>query len=202
MSRGAAGLVGLVLVAGACGHARAPAGANLESARERHLLVADGVRVHATRWDATLVELAAANVDDGAAAKADDDDGVRAQTQARLRARHVSAGPSFTVVVELAQRPHDGGKLADPATWWFGLRARERGRCHATEFVRPREVELVAIDRHPTQNGDADLRLSFDVTFAGKPGRDACLVVGNAATLGRRTLLGRHVARHGAALRW
>lgn len=176
-------LANVLLLAGgavACAHSHATPGAAPISTRERRAVIGDGAVVTATRWDDTLVELTVAEVPGPGGAA----------LRERLRARH-RAGASFTVVVELADRPLDGDVLADGDAWWF--------RCGE---LRPTRVELVAVDRHPTGDGRAHVRMGFDVGFAAAKGGCNTLQVGSAAARSRRPELGRHVARHGAPLRW
>lgn len=176
--------VAVLLLAAAsagCAHSHAPPGASPISSRERRVVVADGVIVTATRWDDTLVELAAAEVPGRD----------RAATRDRLRARHAGPGVSFTVVVELADRPRDADVLLEPDAWWF-----RSGDATAAR------VELVAVDRYPTGDGRAHVRMGFDVTFAQEAEVGKTLRVGAKAAVSRRTELGRSVARRGVALRW
>ncbi len=163
-----------------CAATHAPPGASPVSARERRVVVGDGVVVTATRWDATLVDLAAAG------APGPD----RKDVRTRLCTRHCD-GVSFTVVVEVADRPRDGDVLLDPDTWWF----RADGKA-------PTQVEVIAVDRYPTGDGRAHVRVGFDVRFAptGAPARS--LRLGSKAALSRRAELGGSVARHGVELRW
>ncbi|MBL8942338.1 MAG: hypothetical protein JNK45_04275 [Myxococcales bacterium] len=163
-----------------CAAAHAPPGASPVSARERRVVVADGVVVTATRWDATLVDLAAA------AAPGPD----RKDIRARLCARHCD-GASFTVVVEIADRPRDGDVLLDPDTWWF-----------QADGEAPTQVELVAIDRYPTGDGRAHVRMGFDVRFAPTGAAARSLRLGSKAAVSRRAELGGSIARRGVELRW
>lgn len=172
-------LLGLVAVG--CAHSHAPPGASPMSARERRSVIADGVVVTATRWDDTLVELAAAEV-------AGPD---RATARERLRERHTVDTVSFTVVVELADRPRDGDVLLAADTWWF--------RCGGEA---PTDVDLVAVDRFPTGDGRAHVRLGFDVRFPERAGGGRTLRLGSKAALAKRPELGRTIARRGVALRW
>jgi hypothetical protein len=175
------GTLGAIALLLACSHSHAPPGASPQSARERRVVVADGVVVTATRWDETLVDLTTA------AAPGPD----RAAMRERLRARHTAQGPSFTVVIELADRPLDDDVLLDPDGWWFRCGGREASH-----------VELVAIDRFPAGDGRAHVRLGFDVGFAKGVAQGQTLEVGSTAAASRRPELGRSVARRGVALRW
>jgi hypothetical protein len=179
-SRVVLALGALLALEPSCARIHAPPGAAPVSSRERRVVVGDGVVVTATRWDETLVALAAAE------APGPD----RNDLQARLCARHC-AGASFTVVIELADRPHDGDVLLDPDTWWF----RADGKA-------PTQVELVAIDRYPTGDGRAHVRLGFEVRFAEPGGAGRSLRLGSNAAVSRRTELGVDVARRGVELRW
>lgn len=171
----------IALVATACSHSHAAPGASPISARERRVVVADGVVVTATRWDDTLVQLTTALVPGPE----------RSATRDRLRARHAEGGPSFTVVIELADRPLDGDVLIERDGWWF--------RCGGAKAT---SVELVAIDRYPTGDGRAHVRLAFDVGFAKGVATGQRLDIGSTAAVSRRPELGRSIARRGVALRW
>lgn len=168
-----AGLIG-------CAATRPPPGASPVSARERRVVAADGVVVTATRWDETLVDLAAAG------APGPD----RKDVRARLCALHCD-GPSFTVVVEVADRPRDGDVLLDPDSWWF-----------QADGEPPTQVDVIAIDRYPTGDGRAHVRMGFDVRFAPTAAAARSLRLGSKAAVSRRAELGGTVARRGVELRW
>ncbi len=202
--RRVATLLGSLCLLG-CAHARAPAGASGESARERSLQLADGVRVTATRWDATLVAMAAAERDEA-------DPGADASDlRERLAARLTGTYTAFTVLLEIAARPDDRAALADPAAWWFRL-APARGRQGEAGAQAPESVEVIAIDRYPTPGGGAHHRVALQVRFAGRHDGPLTLRVGPASVRSgasarsrggsRREPLGRPLARHGATLRW
>jgi hypothetical protein len=174
-------LLVVAVLASACSHRAAPPGASPLSARERRVVVAHGVDVTAPRWADTLVELTTALVPGPD----------RAATRERLRARHRDAGPSFTVVIELADRPLDDDVLLEQGAWWF--------RCGGEKATT---VDLVAIDRFPTGDGRAHARLAFDVGFAKSVAPAARLELGSTAAVSRRPELGRTIARRGVALRW
>lgn len=202
--RRAATLLTSMLLLG-CAHARPPAGASGESARERSLQLADGVRVTATRWDTTLVAMAAAEHDE--AVPGDDEAGVRE----RLAARWTGDATAFTVLLEIAARSDDRASLADPASWWFRL-VPGRDRHGGAGGQAPESVEVIAIDRFPAQGGGAHHRVALQVRFKGGHEGPLTLRVGpasvrtGAATRShaavRREPLGRPLARKGAALRW
>lgn len=172
-------VIAALLVVAGCGHKRSAPGAAPLSIRERQTTLADGVRITATRWDDTVLDLTVA------AARPSEREALRD----RLQQRH--AALTYTVVVELADRPHDRDVLATPEAWWFraGSQAPER-------------VDLIAIDRFPAGDGRAHLRLAFRVGFPSAAAKTDTLRVGSAAKTKSRHELGRHVATRGAALRW
>jgi hypothetical protein len=172
-------VVAALLLASACGHSRSAPGAAPLSMREREATVADGVRISATRWDDTVIALAVAG------APASERDALRARLERRHRAL------TYTVVVELADRPLDRDALASPDAWWF--RAGDEAPVH---------TDVIAIDRFPAGDGRAHLRLAFRISFARTASRDDTLRVGSAAKVAKRHELGRRVATHGVALRW
>lgn len=172
-------LAAAVALGSACSHTRSAPGAAPLSIRERQATIADGVRISATRWDDTVVDLTVAE------APAAERDALRARLERRLGAL------TYTVVVELADRPLDRDALASPDAWWF--RAGEQA---------PARVDVIAIDRFPAGDGRAHLRLAFRVAFASAASHDTPLFVGSAAKGAKRHELGRRVAVHGAALRW
>ncbi len=180
----ALGLLACVVSAG-CGHTRPTAGASPQHQRERRAVLGEGVLLEATRWDATLVESAAAE------SEQTDRSGLRE----RLRARYVDGKTAFTVVLELRDRPGGAQGLDAPDAWWFEL--RQGGR-----RVRAAKVELVAIDRFPADSGRAHLRVAMDVAFDGRREGELDLHVGTVRTAGRRAELGRWTASHGALLHW
>ncbi len=186
MRVGARRQLSILLLAGvastSCTHSRRPpAGASPLSSRERSVVAADGVVITATQWDETMIELSAAQ------APGPD----RAALRERLQARYGAAGLAFTVVIELADRPLDADVLAEPTAWWF-----------RSGDVPASRVELIAIDRYPTGDGRAHLRLGFDVQFAPRSDIGTTLRVGSKAAVSRRAELGAGVARRGVRLRW
>lgn len=168
-----------LLVAAGCGHSHSAPGAAPLSIRERHTTIGDGVRITATRWDETVIDLTVAE------ARPSEREALRA----RLQRRHDAL--TYTVVVELADRPRDRDVLARPEAWWF------RAGKH-----KPEHVEVIAIDRFPAGDGRAHLRLGFRVAFPSTASQTDTLHVGSAAKAKSRHELGRHVATHGVALRW
>lgn len=150
----------------------------------RSVRVADGVFVHATRWD-------------GARLRA-----VGPAAPAWLRAG-ASGRTSFTVVVDVVQRGFERtaeeAALRRPQSWSFALTS---GQHSSTD---PRSVELVGVDRFPADGGGHHHRLVFAVHFeppSAGPGGDVQLRIRCAALLGTRPALGRRVARHGIELEW
>lgn len=177
----------LVFALAGCGHARARTGGDHEASCERTAAIAADVVVHATRWDASLVEAAAADVRDREA---------RAAVRERLHARYLAGGTAFTVLFELGHRPDTDDPLADPKAWWFAL-------ARGDDLVRARRVQTLAVDRFPAAGGGVHLRMAVLVEFDGPPpAGDLELRIGSEVRDGRRRLLGRSVARHGAPLRW
>ncbi|MBC8074253.1 MAG: hypothetical protein IAG13_38390 [Deltaproteobacteria bacterium] len=169
-----------------CSHTHASWGASPQHRRERRAVIGEGVLVEATRWDAGMVESAAAEHE-----HAD-----RKQLLARLRGRYLDGVTAFTVVLELRDRPGGTQGLERPESWWF-----EVGDGHSRS--RAAAVELLAVDRFPAANGRAHLRIALDVSFVGRREGELDLRVGLNRPKGRkRAELGPALARRGALLRW
>jgi hypothetical protein len=190
-------LLGLALATGlASGCAgRRPALADIEDERERSIVLADGVSVRATRWDRLLVVRAAEEMRDATTSAQ-----VDRERSDRLHERYAK-GTVFTVLLELTHRETGDDPLADPDNWWFRLERDGRS-------VPAQTVEVLAVDRFPTgavQRGPATahLRIALRVAFAAPvDDRAVTLRLGTKAKTKRRFALGRHVAKHGARLRW
>lgn len=174
--------------------------ADLESELTRHLVLADGIEVHATLWDAALLSAADAHRPTSTRAAADE--------RTRWRETYLDQ-TSFTVALDIAERPpvqRPGDEpLIDLEHWSFAL---QRGQ-GAT--VAPVKVELLGIDRFPTGSGGAHHRVIARVHFegplhaqlgSGTTPTDLKLWVRHRARFGWRLAMGQPMARTGAALRW
>jgi len=171
----------------------------VEAELTRHLVLADGVEVHATLWDAALLAATDAQRPTAAEAATDERD--------RWRATYLER-TSFTVAFDIAERPPTPRRGDDPWTafehWSFAL---QRGRGAA---LAPVEVELLGIDRFPTTRGGAHYRFVARVHFdgplhaqlAGPEPTDLKLWIRHSARFDGRLAMGRPMARTGAALRW
>lgn len=162
-----------------------------ERAATRSRVVADGVEVRATMWTPGLVQVAASTVPGPAKAKVD--------ARRRWMERYV-AGPAFTVVVDIARRrpdpPRADVKISDPKYWSFAL---------GESSTPPDRVDLVAIDRFPTEGGGHHERLVFELHFPQKSSPTApevALHIRCDAPEAWRKALGRTIARRGVRLRW
>jgi hypothetical protein len=165
-----------------------------EAALERHVVAADGIEIHATLWDASLV--AAAAVEDGAPRGWRED---WAQTYLQRT--------SFTVVAEVEDRWPElpAEELLAAEHWSFRLdRAAQRG-------LAPSEVRLLVADRFPTAAGRHHHRLVFAVHFDGPlhaslpkggPSRIRLRVGLRLPEAGRRPMTGHALRSRGTALHW
>lgn len=140
----------------------------------RRVRPAHNVDIVATLWDPALLAAEARAV-------ATTYGGPRephAQTRDRLdrwRDRYLEDQTTFTVVLELANRPGPArdkrdvdtetfeDPWVDPKSWSFSLQ-REGG-----ETVSPRRIEVQAVDRFPTRAGGHHYRIAFAVHFDGSP---------------------------------
>ena len=181
----------------------------IERALTREARPASNLRVVATLWDPALIE-----ADDRPRRKAEAQAAVYEPTQqiearhSRWTERYVHAGTTFTVVVELANRPRlrrgDEDLLVDPESWTFSL---DRGE---QRTLTPRKVAVQAIDRFPSRAGGYHYRIAFAVTFPGplhgglsgvEPSR-LRLYVRPSEHTPRRAGYGRVASRRGFQLTW
>ncbi|MEM6996664.1 MAG: hypothetical protein AAF721_39535 [Myxococcota bacterium] len=174
----------------------------VERTRRRRAAPAAGVTIDATLWDGALV---AAGIE--RSRTRGEDEATLSERRARWVAEYLTKRTSFTVVIELANRPAAGedDPLASPEAWHFVLdRGESRG-------LAPQSVRLQAVDRFPTDGGGSHVRLGFAVVFA-----DVAWAASSAAAsklrlrvqgdplqagLSRREL-GPWIASHGAGLSW
>lgn len=172
--------------------------ARIERDWTRHTLPAEGVTVHATLWDATLVSAALA--EDG---RREDDDAWADRYLERT---------AFTVVIELEDRQPaiDHDALLNPAGWSFGLALNKGDDGQGSDVVAPTDVDLLLVDRFPTASGSHHHRVAMAVFFEGtlydaaKASESVALVVKPQmpAPERGRDMLGRTWATRGTTLRW
>ena len=164
-----------------------------ENELDRHVVAGDGIEIHATLWDASLVAAAAAEDDAPYAWHPD-------------WAAVYLARTSFTVVAEVEDRwpelPADA--LLRAEHWWFQLdRAGD-------EDIAPLDVELLVADRFPTPAGRHHHRLVFAVHFDGSlhaslprgPSHLRLRVGCKLPQTGRRSMTGQAIRSRGATLHW
>lgn len=175
-----------------------PPRAQVERDWTRHALPAEGVTVHATLWDASLVSAALAD-----AGRRDDDDAWAARYLERT---------AFTVVIELEDRQPalDLTPLLNPAGWSFGLSLNKGDDASQSDVVAPADVDLLVVDRFPTASGSHHHRVAMAVFFDGTL-HDAAKASESVALVVRprmpgsergRDMLGKAWVRRGATLRW
>jgi len=173
----------------------------VEAELTQHSVVADGIDVYATLWDAALVT--ATDPD-----RPSNDAAVEAEQQ-RWRAQYLADQTSFTIAFDIAERPPIARKGDDPLTdlskWDFAL---ERGERPAQAATR---VELIGIDRFPTRRGEHHHRIVARVHFEGSlhaslptsaQPSEIRLLIRSRAKLWKRPALGLHAANRGISLRW
>lgn|GEM_PF-2924529 len=172
--------------------------ARVESAWSRHAIPAEGITVHATLWDASLV----------AAASQPDRDTTMREAWARRYVEHTA----FTVVIELEdRRPYvDPSPLLAASGWSFGLALNKGDDGRDTDVATPSAVDLLVVDRFPTDAGDHHHRIAMAVFFEGSlyeaahGSESVALVVKPQVPdppRGRSTL-GTTWAQRGATMRW
>lgn len=172
----------------------------VEPALTRHRVLAEGIEVHATLWDAAL--LTAHDPQRPSSREA------LAAERERWRSTYLER-TSFTVTLDIADRPPLPRKgdddLADLSQWSFALQ-RDAGKP-----ISAQSVELLGIERFPTHAGTYHRRVVARVHFAGtlhtpqsgtSSGATLQLWIRTHAQLGRRPALGTVMARRGAPLRW
>jgi hypothetical protein len=151
----------------------------------RRVVPAEGVELHATLWDASLVT--------------GDDTARFADVYLRRT--------SFTVVAEVEDRWPElpAEALLRPEHWWFRL---DRG---GRRELAPQEVRLLVADRFPTAAGRHHHRLVFAVHFEGPlhpslpaagPSPLRLHVALRVPESGRRPMTGHVLRSRGATLRW
>lgn len=164
----------------------------------RHTLPAEGVTVHATLWDASLVSAALAE-----AGRREDDDAWAARYLERT---------AFTVVIELEDRQPaiDHDPLLNPSGWSFGLALNKGDDAPPSDVVAPADVDLLLVDRFPTASGGHHHRVAMAVFFDGtlydaaNGSESVALVVKPRmpAPERGRDMLGRTWSTRGTTMRW
>lgn len=135
--------------------------AALERRFERKSRPARNLSLAATLWDPALL-----------AADSSAETGAVAEPREEKLARHerwhdafIAEQTSFTVVMELSNRPSGesakGDPFANPRSWEFRL---DRGD---EEAIAPNRIEVQAIDRYPTHGGGWHWRIALAVHFPG-----------------------------------
>lgn len=140
----------------------------------RRIRPAHNVDIVATLWDPALLAAEARTIATATAGPRESEQEARDRLE-RWRERYLEAQTSFTVVLELANRPgppraRRGAEpppfedpWVEPESWSFSLE-REDG-----EAVTPRRIEVQAVDRFPTRAGGHHYRIAYAVHFDGAP---------------------------------
>ena len=197
------GLLPLVACAPATIHPPNPANApatsvtQAERAWSRSAMPAEGVTVHATLWDASVVASALQTERPGPA---------HAWTDRYLERT------AFTVVVELEDRRPilDVSPLLGPAGWSFSLVLNKGDDAASTDLVSPSDVDLLLVDRFPSESGSHHHRVAMAVFFDGTlyEAAQGCesvsLVVKPVVPAPEkgRDMLGQRWAARGTTLQW
>lgn len=170
----------------------------VESDWLRTTLPAEGVTIAATLWDASLVASALVDSRDPTAR--------HAWTERYLKRT------AFTVVIELEDRQpvFDPTPLLDADGWSFDLSLNKGEPADSPDVLAPSDVDLLLVDRFPTDSGAYHHRVALAVFFDGTL-HDA---VQNTDTLALvvkpqipepehgRGMLGAQWVKRGATLRW
>ncbi len=170
----------------------------VETDWSRQSIPAEGVTVHATLWDASLVASAVAQAPKGIP--------VDAWTDRYLRQT------AFTVVIELEDRRPwlDPAPLLDPAAWSFAMRLNKDGDASGSDLHPPSSVDLLLVDRFPTHAGTHHHRIVLAVFFEGSLHARARETDGVSLVVkpqleeaeGNRSALGAMWSARGTTLRW
>ncbi len=217
--------VGFFLLACTCMHTPIttdPAGASTDKDRpravERRLSrrgrPAENVRIHATLWDPALLAADATGKLSELQVTLPEPPHEVEERLLRWQSHYVDDQTSFTVLVELLNRPamqSDGrDPIVDPSKWKFRLDLNDM------EDIEPSRVEVQALDRYPSRAKGWHWRLAFAVHFPldlpevararalGKTGGStrALLRVLPPHGDGTRPEYGIYATRHGFQLTW
>ncbi|MGH1340056.1 MAG: hypothetical protein ACRBN8_00790 [Nannocystales bacterium] len=159
---------------------------------------AEGVTIAATLWDASLVASALAESRDPGARRA--------------WAERYLDRTAFTIVIELEDRQpvFDPTPLLDPQGWSFSLALNKGQHADSSDVLAPSDVDLLLVDRFPTDSGDYHHRVAMAVFFEGTL-HDAAQQAATVALVVKpqipkpehgRGMLGASWARRGARLQW
>lgn len=170
----------------------------VESDWVRAAVPAEGVTIAATLWDASLVASALAESRDAGA--------TAAWTDRYLKRT------AFTVVIELEDRQpvFDPAPLLAPEGWSFGLALNKGDHADTSDVLAPSDVDLLLVDRFPTDSGDYHHRVAMAVFFDGTL-HDAAQRTDTVALVVKpqiqepehgRGMLGAAWVQRGARLRW
>jgi len=157
----------------------------------RRVRPAHNVDVVATLWDPAMLVAEAQATGTPTTAGLLEDAGDARDRLERWRTQYLEDQTTFTVVLELANRPgppartkrhtdveaHADDPLVLPKSWSFTL---DRG---AEEGIEPRRVEVQAVDRFPTRAGGYHYRIAYAVHFAGAPIDRASATQDSSSTL-------------------
>lgn len=224
-------VAGLLMAGLACGPSRSTSTPNTSAAAaetspgkarpravERHLSKerrpAENVRIRATLWDRALLAADAHGVGDPVPGLVPEPpDEVRARL-ARWSEFYIDGQTTFTVLVELLNRPElepgQADPIADPSRWKFRLDLGDE------VDIEPGHVEVQTLDRYPSRAKGWHWRMAFAVHFppdlaaAVTKSTDGKRSPPTSATLrivppygdAKRPEFGTWAARHGFALAW
>jgi len=179
-------------------HAPATHVTRVESDWLRAAVPAEGVTIAATLWDASLVASALAESRDA---------GARQAWTKRYLER-----TAFTVVIELEDRQpvFDPTPLLAPEGWSFGLALNKGDHADTSDVLAPCDVDLLLVDRFPTDSGAYHHRVAMAVFFDGtlhdaaKHAHTVALVVKPQIPEPEhgRGMLGAQWVQRGARLQW
>ncbi len=164
----------------------------------RLALPAEGITIAATLWDASLVASALADSRNPAARTA--------------WAQRYLQRTAFTVVIELEDRQpvFDSTPLLKPDGWIFGLALNKGDPADSPDVLAPLNVDLLLVDRFPTDSGAYHHRVAMVVFFEGTLHEAAKKTEVVALTVRPqisepehgRGMLGAPWAKRGTTLRW
>ena len=185
--------------------------AQLQRHFERESKPAHNLRLYASLWDTALVENERVPLGTSAATSTlvEEPTQERENRMARWHEQFLKEQTTFTVVIELANRPPmrkgRDDRLTDLSQWRFSL--KERGG----KEQAPSKIEVQSIDRFPTRAGGWHWRMAATVHFAESPrtrsaehpnGMDLVLRIRPPKNAGWRGEHGRLAPHRGFALHW
>ncbi|TPV96358.1 MAG: hypothetical protein B7733_05175 [Myxococcales bacterium FL481] len=139
---------------------QAPSRVERQLSKERR--PADNVRIRATLWDRTLLDPPADDKTARNTSKALEPPDEALARRTRWSERYVDEQTTFTVLIELLNRPRSptgDDPIADPSKWKFRLDLGD------DTDIEPARVEVQTLDRYPSRAHGWHWRLAFAVHF-------------------------------------